>query len=100
MQRTEAGEHGFKWGLCHILCFPGGASGKEPPWPMQEMQDMWALSLDPEDPLAEGVATHSSILTWKTPRTEEPGRPQSIGLQRVGRDWSDLAHTHCHILAV
>ena len=36
-----------------------------------------------EDPLEEGMATHSSILAWKTLWTEEPGRPQSMGLQRV-----------------
>ena len=40
------------------------------------------------------MATHSSILVWKIPWTEEPGRLQSIGWQRVGHNWSDLAHTH------
>ena len=39
-----------------------------------------------EDPLAEGMATHSSILAWRIPWTEEPGRLQSMGLQRVGHD--------------
>ena len=39
-----------------------------------------------EDPLEEGVATHSSILAWRIPRTEEPGGLQSIGLQGVGHD--------------
>ena len=39
-----------------------------------------------EDPLEEGMATHSSILAWRIPWTEEPGGLQSIGLQRVGRD--------------
>ena len=39
-----------------------------------------------EDPLEEGVATHSSTLAWRIPRTEEPGRLQSIGLQGVGHD--------------
>ena len=37
------------------------------------------------------MATHSSILTWRIPRTEEPGRLQSIGLQRTRQEWSDLA---------
>ena len=43
----------------------------------------------------EGMATHSSILAWRTPRTEEPGQWRSIGLQMdpVGHDWSDLAHS-------
>ena len=39
-----------------------------------------------EDPLEEEMATHSSILAWRIPRTEEPGRLQFIGLQRVGHD--------------
>ena len=39
-----------------------------------------------EDPLEEGMATHSSVITWRIPRTEEPGRPQSIGSQRVEHD--------------
>ena len=41
-----------------------------------------AMSLGQEDPLEEGVAAHSSILAWKIPWTEEPGRLQSMGLQR------------------
>ena len=43
--------------------------------------------------LEEGMATHSSILAWRIPRTEEAGGLQAIGLQRVGHDRSDLAHT-------
>ena len=38
------------------------------------MQEAWVRSLDQEDPLEEGIATHSSTLAWKIPRTEEPGR--------------------------
>ena len=45
-------------------------------------------------PLEEGMTTYSSILAWKIPWTEEPGRLQSIGSHRVGHDWSDLAHAH------
>ena len=41
-----------------------------------------------EDPLEKEIATHSSILAWKIPWTEEPGGLQSIGLQRVGHDWA------------
>ena len=41
---------------------------------MQKPQEVWALSLDGEDPLEEEMATHSSILAWRIPRTEEPGR--------------------------
>ena len=43
-------------------------------------------SLGQEGPLEEGIATHSSILVWKIPYTEEPGRLQSMGSQRVGQD--------------
>ena len=48
---------------------------------MQETQEIWLRSLDQEDPLADGMATHSSILARKTPWTEEPGKLQSVGLQ-------------------
>ena len=45
--------------------------------------------------LDKGMATHSTILAWRILWTEEPGRLQSMKLQRVGHDWSDLAqHTH------
>ena len=43
-------------------------------------------SLGWEDPLEKGMATHSSILAWRIPWTEEPGRLQSMGSQRVGHD--------------
>ena len=45
---------------------------------------MWVLSLGQEDTLAQGMATPSSILTWRIPWTEEPGWLQSMGSQRVG----------------
>ena len=50
------------------------------------MRETWVQSLGWEDPLEEGMATHSSILAWRTPWTEEPGKLQSMGLQRVGHD--------------
>ena len=50
------------------------------------MQETQVQSLNGEDPLAEGMATHSSILAWKIPRTEEPGGLQFVGSQRVGHD--------------
>ena len=61
---------------------------------MQEMQEMQVWSLGQEDPLEEGMATLSSITAWRIPWTEEPDGLQSIGSQRVGHNWSDLAHTH------
>ena len=59
--------------------------------PMQDTQEMWVQSLGEEDLLEEGVVTHSSILAWRIPWTEEPGRLQSIGQQRVRYNWSNLA---------
>ena len=50
------------------------------------MQETWVQTLGQEDPLEKEMATHSSILAWRIPRTEEPHRPQSIGSQRVGHD--------------
>ena len=55
---------------------------KNPP-AMQEKQ-VW--SLGQEDPMQEGMATHSRILAWRIPQTEEPGWLQSIGVQTVGHD--------------
>ena len=46
--------------------------------------ETWVQSLDWEDPLEKGKATHSSILAWRIPWTEEPGGLQSIGSQSVG----------------
>ena len=50
------------------------------------MQEMWIWSLGQEDPLEEEVATHSSILAWEIPWTEEPCTLQSLGMQRVGNN--------------
>ena len=58
---------------------------------MQKTQETRVQSLGWEDPLEEGITTHSYILAWRIPWTEEPGRLQSIGWQRVGHDWSDWA---------
>ena len=51
--------------------------------PMQEMQEAQVRFLGQEDPLEGEMATHSSILIWRIPRTEEPGGLQSMGSQRV-----------------
>ena len=50
------------------------------------MQDTQVQSLGQEDPLENRMATHSSILAWRIPRTEEPGGLQSMGLQRVRQE--------------
>ena len=51
---------------------------------VQETKEMWVPSLGQEDALEMGMATHSSILAWRVAWTEEPGRIQSMWLQRVG----------------
>ena len=58
------------------------------------MQETQVRSVSQEDPPVKGMATHSSILAWKMPQTEDPGGLQSIGSQRVGRDWA----THAGII--
>ena len=51
------------------------------------MQETWVQSQGQEDPLEKEMATHSSILAWRIPQTEEPGGLQSKGSQRVTQDW-------------
>ena len=58
---------------------------KNPP-AMQETQETWVQSLGREDPLEEGMMTHSGVLAWIIPWTEEPGRLQSMGSPRVGHN--------------
>jgi len=61
------------------------------------MQETWVQCLGPEDPLEEEMATHSSVLDWRNPWTEEPGRLQSLGSQRGGHDRRVIAFTHANI---
>ena len=61
--------------------FPGGSDSKNLPAKETRVQ-----SLSQEDLLEEEMATRSSTLAWRIPRTEEPGRLQSVGSQRVGHD--------------
>ena len=77
------------------ICFPCGVVVKNFCLPVQETQEMQVLFLGQEDSLEEEMATHSSILTRKIPRTEEHGGLQSTGSLRVGHDWAH-AHTHTH----
>ena len=76
--------------------FSGGSAVKNPP-AVQELQEKRVQSLGREGPLEEEMATHSSILAWRIPWTEESGRLQSIGSQRVGHNWSNLAYTHARV---
>ena len=70
------------------LCVNSGVSlivqGQRIPLPKQEMQ---VQSLGWEDPLEKGMATHSSVLAWRIPCSEETGRLQSLGLQRARHDF-------------
>ena len=61
---------------------------------MQEAQ-VWSLGL--EDPLEKEMATHSSILAWRIPWTEEPGRLRSMGLQRVRHNWASKTFTSINV---
>ena len=64
---------------------PDGSAVKNLP-AVQELQETQVRSLGQEGPLEKGMATHSSILAWRTPWTEEPGGLQSMGSQKVGHD--------------
>ena len=66
----------MNWRPCRPL--PGASVEKNPP----AKQQMQVQSLGLEDPLEEGMATHSSILAWRIPWTEEPGGLQSVGSQK------------------
>ena len=74
---------------------------------VKRLPTMWETrvwSLGREDPLEKEMATHSSTLPWKITWTEKPGRPQSMGSQRVGHDWAtkEIAQGCCepYMLAV
>ena len=73
-----------------LLGFPGGSAVKNLS-AMQEMQETWVQSLGWKDPLEEGMVTHSGILSWRIPWTEEPTGLQSMGSQRVRHSWSNVA---------
>ena len=64
-----------------VWVFPSGSVVKNMP-AMQELQETQVCSLGQEDPLEKGIATHSSILAWRIPWTEEPDRLQSMGSHR------------------
>ena len=63
---------------------------------LPEVQETWIWSLYWDGPLEKGMATHSSILAWRIPWTEEPGGVHSMGSQRVGHSWGTNTHTHTH----
>ena len=65
-----------------IMSFPGGEVVKNPPYNAGDARDT-GCPLGQEDALEEDMATHSSLHAWRIPWTEEPGRLQSLGSQRV-----------------
>ena len=75
----------FQYFLSSYLGFPGGIRNRESICQFRR-HETWVQSLGQEDPLEEEVVTHSSTLAWRIPRTEESGKLQSIGSQRVGHD--------------
>ena len=64
---------------------------------MQEKQEARVQSPGREDSLEKEMATHSSMLAWRIPWSEETGGLQLLEFQRVGHDWSNWTHTHTHI---
>ena len=66
---------------------------------LPEMQDTWVRSLGWEDPLEKEMATHSSILAWWIPWTEEPKELQSMGLQRVRHNWVANTQGRCRLIS-
>ena len=80
----------IRWNLAVVLV-------KNPPANARDVRNTgtWIWFLVQEGCLEKGMATHSNILAWRIPWTEEPGGLQSIGLQSVGHDWSNLAHSTC-----
>ena len=66
--------------------FPGGSVVKKKKKIHLPMQEMWVQPLGQKDPLEKEMATHSRILAWEIPWTEEPGGLQSMGLQRGRHD--------------
>ena len=81
------------WLLCHMLFLWASQVVlvvKNPPDNAADLRDVSSIPGSGRT-LEEGMATHSSVLAWRSPRTEEPCGLQSIELQRAGHDWSDLA---------
>ena len=77
---------GHKQAILVSLNFKLGFPGRSVVKNLSAVQETWVQCLGQEDPLEKGMATHSSILAWKIPWTEEPGRLPSMALQRVGHD--------------
>ena len=82
--------HPSLWSLEMVCTLVRGFSSGSVVKNLPAMQETWIQSLGRENPLEEGIATHSSILAWKIPWTEEPGGLQFMGLYRVGHIWAHI----------
>ena len=91
---SEKVGHGWptdlNWSEAKVIRLPDGSVVKNSP-AMKKIQKTWVQSVGWEDPLEEGMATHSIILARRILWTEEPGGLQSMWLQRAGHNWSDWA---------
>ena len=84
----------FAFHFCLFCGFPGDTVVKNPPANAGHARDAGSIP-GLENPLEEGMATHSSILAWRIPWTEEPGGLESMGSQRVRHNWA-IGHIHTH----
>ena len=90
----KMGWHRWSESVLILGGFPGGTSGKErTPVSAGDIRDASSILGSGGSP-GGGHGNHSSILAWRIPWTEEPGRLQSMGSQRTGHDWSNLAHMY------
>ena len=81
--------------IFYLMGFPGGSVVKNP----TAKQEMQVQSLGWEDPLEKELATHSSILGWEIPWTEEPGELQSMGSQGAGYNCT-TEHIHINVIII
>ena len=79
-------------GIGYPLWYFGASLAAQTGENLPAIQETWVWSLDWDDPLEKAKATHSSILAWGIPWTEEPGRLQSMGWQRVRHNWASNFH--------
>ena len=85
MAPTLLGSNAILASLDTVKTFPDGQQVKNMPV-IQEIQETWVQCLGQDDPLEEEMVTHTSILAWRVPWTEDPGVLKSTGSQRVGYD--------------
>ena len=75
-----------------LLCCHQGSLVAQMVKNLPAVQEIWVWSLGWKDPLEKGMGTHSSILSWRVPWTEEPGELRPVGSQRIGHNWATNTH--------